>query len=168
MSPSGRANRYNADGYLVAANVVRGGLRSYLQVFRDGSLEYGDSCLLDSHGRSHIASRVLEERLLQTFKSAVELLRKLKVSTPIFVSLSLLQMKGRTMALPVSLQKSRLSYQSDEFDREVILTPAVLLEGDLEAVDVSASMMPLVDAIWQAAGLESAPNKVDDGRWLFT
>jgi hypothetical protein len=167
MSLSGNIRRYNTDGYLIASENVRDGLRSYLQVFRDGSLEYGDSYAMDSHGGNHIASQLFEEKLGRTFKLALALLRQLGVTTPIFVTLCLLGVKGKTMALPERLQRIAFSHESDAFDRDLIVCPDVLLDGDLQSTDVSDSMLPLVDSIWQAAGRESTPYKDDDGRWLF-
>lgn len=167
ISLSGGIRRYNADGYLIASENVRDGLRSYLQVFRDGSLEYGDSYALDSHGANHIPSQLFEEKLGRTFKSALALLKQLEVSTPIFATICLLEVKGKTMALPERLQRITFSHESDAFDRDVIVCPDVLLDGELQSADASATMLPLVDSIWQAAGRESTPYKDDDERWLF-
>lgn len=167
MSLSGGIRRYNADGYLIASENIRDGLRSYLQVFRDGSLEYGDSYTLDSHGASHIPSQLFEEKLARTFKSALTLLQQLEVSTPIFVTMCLLNVKGKTMALPERLQRLTFNQQTDPFDCDLIVCPDVLLNGELTSADPSDTMLPLVDSIWQAAGLESTPYKDENGRWLF-
>jgi len=167
MSLSGGARRYNADGYLVASENIRDGLCSYLQVFRDGSLEYGDSYALDSHGGDHVPSQLFEEKLGRTFKSALSLLSQLEVSTPIFVTLCLIGVKGRTMALPEKMQRVSFNTKSDPFDRDLIVCPDVLLESEPQAVDVSNTMLPIVDAIWQAAGLAHTPYKDSEDRWLF-
>ena len=167
MSLSGGIRRYNADGYLIASDNIRDGLRSYLQVFRDGSLEYGDSYALDSHGGDHIPSRLFEEKLGRTFNSALTFLGQLEVSSPIFVTLSLIGVKGKTMALPEQMQRVSFNLKSDPFDRDLIVCPDVLLESEPQSVDVSDTMLPIVDGIWQAAGLAHTPYKDSGDRWLF-
>jgi hypothetical protein len=80
----------------------------------------------------------------------VELLKELDVVEPLFVALTLTGMKGRTMALP-------LGYMSEPFDRDVILCPDILIENLTEGYPYPTTLLPIVNAIWQAAGREETP-----------
>ncbi len=157
--------RYNADGLLLASEAFQDSGRSYLQVFREGALEYGDSYVLDNHGNNAIASQTLEEKLAHTFASALILLRHLQVPEPIFVSLALIGVKGRTLALPQNAVY--LSYQSDPFDRDLIVCPDVLLEHSSTDAPHPSLLLPLVNSVWQAAGRERTPFTDNQGAWLF-
>jgi hypothetical protein len=130
-------------------------MRSYLQIFRDGSLEYGDTASLFTHGGDHIASQVLEENVMMAFANALGLLKELEVVEPVFVTLTLTGVKGRTMALPPSASFS--GYMSQPFDRDVILCPDMLIENLTEGYPYPSTLLPIVDALWQAAGREKTP-----------
>jgi hypothetical protein len=155
MSLSPDAARYNADGYLVVSQRTRESQLSYLQVFRDGCLEYGDTYALGSPGQAHVASQVFEEKIIKTFASALSLLNSLEVEPPIFVSLTLIGMKGRTMAMP---QNWGNMYQfSDPFDREIILCPDMLVQNAGDVNLNETTLLPIVNAVWQASGTEETP-----------
>jgi hypothetical protein len=165
MSLGSNVSRYNVDGFLLASDMKKDTPGSYLQVFREGALEYGDSYTLDSQGGRHIASRILEEKLASTFRNAVTLLRHLEAPSPIFVTLSLVSVRHRTMALPQNV--SDWNYESYPFDRDVIVCPDVLLgqfEGGVPDVSI---LLPLLDSIWQAAGRERTPYLDNQGKWWF-
>lgn len=74
MTFGSSSQRYNADGFLLASETYSNTKRSYLQVFREGALEYGDSYVLDSHDPFRIPSRLFEEKLATTFQAAVQML----------------------------------------------------------------------------------------------
>jgi hypothetical protein len=159
MSLSPQNSRYNADGYLMASkDVTTDGAekrQSYLQIFRDGSLEYGDSYALDSSGDNRVVGSIFEQKIVMIFERALSLLGKLQTPQPVFVGLSLLGMKGRTMALPDGY--GNLCQESEPFDRSLILCPDVLIQNLEEGSPYRSTMLPIVNAVWQAAGLEKTP-----------
>lgn len=156
MSLSSSSYRYNADGLLYESRDTGDG-KSYLQVFRDGHLEYGDSYALQGKDNG-VASRVFEERVRDTFANALGLLRKLEVSEPIFVSLTLIEVKGLLMWLPQAMWGFDTN-TSHPFDRQVILSPDVLMQNLHEGSPYPSTLLPLMNAIWQGAGLEETPYK---------
>jgi hypothetical protein len=161
---SAQTLRYNADGLLILSNQTRNKRQSYLQIFRDGSLEYADTGMLDTGNSNGVPSQLFEQKIAETFTNAVWLLRELQVSEPIFVTLTLLGMKGRTMALPRSLHV--YGFMSEPFDRDVILCPDMLMENLAEGPPYPSTLLPVVDAVWQAAGRDRTPYLDErDGVW---
>jgi hypothetical protein len=155
MSLSPENSRYNADGLLAISQRTREGGQSYLQVFRDGSLEYGDSYVLSSFDGTKVPSQVFESKLIETFHGALSLLSRLDVAGPVFVSLTLVEVKGMSMALPHSAQI--WNYTSEPFDRDVILCPDILIQKLEEGSPYPSTLRPIVDAVWQASGRERTP-----------
>ena len=157
MSLSPNAYRYNADGLLYESRDTESG-QSYLQIFRDGHLEYGDSYTLGGHDEA-VASQRFEEKLRDSFKNALGLLQKIESREPIFVSLTLINVKGRSMWLPRDFAFRFDSMKSHPFDRPIIISPDVLLQDVPEGFPYPTTLLPVVNSIWQAAGLEETPYK---------
>ena len=165
MSLSSRGTRYNADGFLIGSKWLDDGRGSYLQIFRDGSLEYCDAYELQN-GDQRIGSNSLEQKLVSTFSGAATLLRLLEVSEPIFVTLTLVGVKNWVMALPGS--SVSLSPVSEPFDRDVISSPDVRVQSLSEESPFRSTLSSIVDSIWQAAGMKHSPYRQDgvwDPRW---
>lgn len=160
MSIGSSSYRYNADGLLYESIGTDSG-GSYLQIFREGHLEYGDSYSMGGH-EGGIASGRLEDRIQETFANALALSKKLAVEEPIFASLTLIGVKGLTMWLPEQVAMNFGSSKSPAFDRPLILSPDVMLQNLGEGAPYPSTLLPIVNAIWQAAGLEKTPNT---SRW---
>jgi hypothetical protein len=154
MSLSPENSRYNADGFL-ATSIKLERKQSYLQVFRDGSLEYGDSYVLNSLDGTTVPSQVFETKLIETFDGALSLLKQLEVEEPLFVTLTLVGVKGMTLALPAHLQT--WTHRSEAFDRDVIVCPDILIQNLSEGHPYPSTLLPLVNSIWQAAGRRETP-----------
>jgi hypothetical protein len=150
---SPQSARYNADGVLVISNRTQNNRQSYLQVFRDGSLEYGDSLMFDDRNGNPLPSQIFEQKIVERFADAVSLLKELESPEPIFVAVTLLNMKGRNMALPNSIW----DYTSAPFDRDTILSPDMLIENLRDNFPHRDTLLPIVNSIWQAAGIEETP-----------
>jgi hypothetical protein len=163
FSLTAQTTRYNADGLLLLSNPTKNQRQSYLQIFRDGSLEYGDSAALDSWGGGHVPSQAFERNIATAFKGAVGLLKELEVPEPTFASLTLVGMKGRTMALPDDPFGWRTT--TDPFDRDVILSPDMRIENLAEGFPYPTTLLPIVNAVWQAAGRDQTPYLNGGGVW---
>ena len=161
-----QSSRYNADGLVMALHREnKGNQQSYLQVFRDGRLEYGDSYQMSIDHQVPIASGCLEREIADTFVNGYNLLEKLEVEEPIFVTMSLIGMKGREMALPERFLRRRYLTSRCIFDRDVILCPDVQMKNVGEGYPYSTTLLPLINSMWQAAGLKQSPFIHDDGSW---
>ena len=165
VSYTAHFSRYNADGLLLALDGdAKSEKQSYLQVFKDGRLEYGDSNLMNSKFQDEIPGALLEEAIVRTFGSAMDLLQILGVSEPFFVSLTLVGVKGKKMALPS--HPSYLAFpQLGKFDRDVIVFPDVRVEKVGEGSPYPTTLLPIVNSMWQAAGLQQSPYISSDGNW---
>jgi hypothetical protein len=155
ISLSTDAYRYNADGLLMSSRRADNAGQSYLQIFREGHLEYADSYALDSDKSGHIASGSFEEKIQDTFERTLPLLKLLEVAEPIFASLTLVDVKGLVMWLPQSA--SSWSSTSHPFDRGIIVCPDMLMQNLNEGSPYPSTLLPIIDAVWQAAGRERTP-----------
>jgi len=161
MSLTSQFSRYNADGLLMASSKTMSG-SSYLQVFRDGILEYGDSEILGANGPGGFPSKTLEQKLVATFKKALTLLKLLEVPSPIYVTLTLIGVRGRELATGYKLYNN--NYLSRPFDRDVILSPDVEVRNLEEGHPYPTTLLPIVNAMWQAAG-EPASENFNEEKW---
>lgn len=165
MSLSGAQTRYNADGFLMASQPVNDGRLSSLQIFRGGSLEYGDSYLVSPYNGAAIASANVENGVVMALSRALQLVRALGTPGPIFVTLALTGVKGRQMALPQHYGEPRFDYLSPPFDRDVIVAPDVVLQNVEEGPRYPSTLLPLINSIWQVADLPQSPYIRSDGVW---
>ena len=76
--------------------------------------------------------------------------------------MTLIGVKGRTMALPN--HGIHYNYQSDPFDRDVILCPDVLIRDNVEDEPFAETLLPIINSVWQAAGMEKSPY-LRNGQW---
>jgi hypothetical protein len=160
MSRSVESSRYNADGFLLTSRGTTDEGRSYLQIFKNGSLEYGDSYVLRWNSRDLIPSKILEEKLVATFEQAQSLLRSLEVVPPIYVTLTLIGVKGAKLATPYFAN----GYESHPIDRAVVVCPDVEVQHFAEDRPYPATLLPIVNSVWQAAGIAQSLY-IRQGEW---
>jgi hypothetical protein len=163
MSLSPEWWRYNADGFLLTSKETTENGRSYLQVFKDGSLEYGDSYVLGANSKGSIPSGILEQKIVATFEQAQALLNYLEVSPPVYVTLTLIGVKGTRLATPY--YSDRYGYESDLIDRDVIVCPDVEVQHVKEERPYPTTLLPIVNSVWQAAGIAQSLNIKQD-QWI--
>jgi Putative DNA-binding domain len=148
--------RYKIDGFLVASfNEAVRKYSAYVQLFRDGRLEYGDGDLLNTGKRygtgreQDIPSGSFEEKLINTFGNALLVINRVSIEGPIYFSAALTGVKGMRLSLSnpygIGVQHT--------FDRDVIQTPEVEIDR-MEPKPYRDSLLPVVDSIWQANGYE--------------
>jgi hypothetical protein len=155
-SYSGAIWRYNIDGFLVASfNEAVRKHSAYVQLFRDGRLEYGDGDLLNT-GRRYGAGREweipsgsFEEKLISTFGNALLVINRIGIEGPIYFSAALTGVKG----MRLSLSNPYAVGAQHTFDRDVIQTPEAEIDR-MEPAPYRDSLLPIVDSIWQANGYE--------------
>jgi hypothetical protein len=162
ISPSGWDYRYNLDGLLsYSANTTAKG-RSYVQFFKNGIIEAVNASLLASSGEKlQIPSIAYERALIEVLTKYLSLLKTLIVELPIFMFLTLLQVKGYSM----SVDRSRFSFDGvHAIDRDVVLLPEIVIES----YDVKAECILRIcfDSIWNACGLPRSFNYDDTGEWV--
>jgi hypothetical protein len=160
--------RYNADGYLLVLEATASQKQSYLQIFKDGRLEYGDSYMFNGVSVDAIPSQILESGIVKTFGNAIQLLSTLEIPGPLFVSLTLIGMKGKPMAMPTFPYVADRGSFHNTFDRDVIVCPDIRVEKLDEGYPYPTTLLPIINSVWQAAGVKRSPFTDPDGTWRPT
>ncbi|MBF8303760.1 MAG: Divergent domain protein [Dehalococcoidia bacterium] len=160
---SGWNNRYNLDGFLTYSGGREEKSHSYIQFFRNGIVEAVEGLLLkpyNDEGKLLIPSIAYEKALLESLPNYLSILKRLNVPLPVFVFLTLLGVKGYSMAV------DRSRFFRDEvhtIDRDVLLLPEIVIESyDDIAEDV---LRPCFNSIWNACGFPRSLNYDDTGKW---
>ncbi|MBC8273364.1 MAG: ATP-binding protein [Chloroflexi bacterium] len=156
VNATGYTQRHNFDGYLTyEMSPQPTSADSYLQIFRNGSIEAVEAYLLGCKGGMIPMTRV-EEALLDAVGRYFSIQEQLGVEPPLLVMLSLLGVSGYTIDLDVS------AVDIHRIDRDALLVPEVLVESfDRDPAEV---MKPAFDAIWNAAGRPGSKNYHDAGK----
>src|SRR5208283_1988761 len=121
--------RYNADGFLVHSTKGADGWASYVQVFRNGCLEYGDGYILNTgkhYGagkENFIASKLLEEKLVATYSNGIQVLNSFGIEDPVYFSCTLIGVEGLILS-----QGEQGTSGRDSFDRQIVRTPDVRID----------------------------------------
>ncbi|MFA5393799.1 MAG: ATP-binding protein [Candidatus Ratteibacteria bacterium] len=163
IGDSGGSRRYNFDGLLAHSSMQDGKTSAYTQFFKNGIIEAVEESLLDSKypdGRHYIPSVLFEKELIDSLSNYLAVFKGLSVSLPIFLFLSLLQVKEYSLAVnPRKTNKIRV----DLIDRDILCVP----EEVIESYDMTSSniLRPCFDSIWNASGFPKSLNYNDAGEW---
>jgi hypothetical protein len=161
ITPSSFSYRHNFDGFLTYAQFSSSAsAHSYLQIFRNGSVEAVDAFLLKSSS-GKIPSEAYEKDLLNALPRFLSIQKQLGVEPSLLIMLSLLGVSGYTMAV----DHSRFRWSDiHPIDRDALLVPEVVVESfECELAEV---MRPIFDAIWNAAGWPQSMNYDAAGKWV--
>ena len=156
--------RYNADGFLIySANHQTDECASYVQVFRNGCLEYGEGYITSAAAlQGHIAkipSKPLEKKLAEIFENGITWLNSNATEDPVYFCCSLIGVRGMRLSRHWTFDVS----PTLSFDRQVIAIPEIQITDRKEARPYRSSLLPIVNSIWQANGYESTPFLADSG-----
>lgn len=160
---SGGSFRYNFDGCLVNSYLENGTASAYTQFFKNGIIEAVEGASLNDKypdGRYFIPSIYFENLLIDSLSNYLKFLKSLNVSLPIFLFLSLLQVKGYVMAVDA---KKTGKLRIDPIDRDILCVP----EQVIETYDITSSkiLRPCFDSIWNACGFSKCFDYNDAGEW---
>lgn len=156
-------HRYNLDGFLTYSPYSRGGEEktdSYVQLFRNGIIEAVEGQSLQPHGdKLIIPSTAYEKALIKSFADYLSILKTLDVEPPIFIFLTLLGVKGYSMAV-----SSRFPFATGyTIDRDILQIPEIVIES----YDISAQKVlhPIFDTVWNACGFPRDLYYNENGEW---
>lgn len=135
---------------------------AYTQVFRNGIIESVDTTILGAYEKKLLSTDVFESKLLDGIKRYTELQKLLNIHPPFFIMVSLLNVKGYSITHKVF--ERRIQKISDQFDRDDLLLPDVLVEHFDDHIETL--LQPLFDSVWNAAGEIGSPSY--DGSGKFT
>ncbi len=156
----GYSYRYNIDGFLTFCEDANKKSYSYVQSFRKGMIEAVNGSMLEPYKEElKIPSVGYEEELIKYLASYLSFLQKLNVEPPIFVFLTLLGVKGYSMAV-----SGRFPFaEHHTIDRDILQLPEAIIENyDVRAQDV---LRPCFDSIWNACGFQRDFNYNDANEW---
>jgi hypothetical protein len=153
--------RHNLDGVLVStADGEPTGRWGYVQAYREGGIESVDAYVLaDNSNLKAVPSVLFEQRLMSALGSYLTFQRKLGIESPILIQLALMGVGGYRVAGNGTAWTSTAG-----FDREVVVLPEALVEGDNWAI--GKVLKPVFDVMWQAAGWDRDRNLDDHGNWI--
>jgi len=158
---SGWDHRYNFDGYMTYRSDRDAGiLRSYTQFFYNGIIEAVDTVLLcpREENKTGIPSVVFEGALVEALSTYLKTLSKLDISSPIWVCLALLNVKGYWMWVNNSWLDD-----GGVIDRTELIIPEVRIDKfDLPCEYI---LKPLFDSVWNACGYQRSFNYDENGNW---
>lgn len=152
LHPTGVNHRYTIDGLLGEAE------DSYTLLGREGTLETASADLTESQ---ILPSLTICESLIRALSEHMTRCRMLEIPAPLFVLVTLFGLTGKTLPRPTEWGGS--GYYSSDFDRDEIHLPSVVVESlDIEPANV---LRPLLDGLWQAAGVAACSYYDSEGRW---
>src|ERR1043166_665283 len=149
--------RHNFGGLLSFAQ-YESSCYSYLQLFRNGSVEAVNTTLLKKAEREDLPPEqyiydAYEYQVLETVKRIMSLQKELGIEPPIFAMLSFLGVKGYEMSFSgiSSLEEGR------KIDRDDLILPEEVIES--YDADLSSAMQRIYDVVWNAAGYSRPPER---------
>jgi hypothetical protein len=156
-----RTPRFNLDGFIN----IRGGeiCHGYTQVFRNGIVEATKAGIKSEWEHGEIVHWSEVPKLVSAVPKYIEGLRRFGISPPLVVMISMQGVEGAKLGLK--------GYDRDlaeiaAFPRgETLLLPDVLLEGYSTEASVQRSLIPALDALWNAAGFSRCTYYDDEGNW---
>lgn len=166
--------RYNFDGFVTFNFINKGEYSgkswSYVQFFRNGILESVDGQILKARSNKEkrlyfIPGFSLEKELIKAFKNYLTIFKTLNIELPIFVFLSLTEVKGYSMfTRGTSKIRDDENNNIPKIDRNVLLLPEVLIE----TYDCSPEkvLKPCFDSIWNACGYPYSHYYNEKGEWI--
>jgi hypothetical protein len=154
----GGSMRHNIDGLLAYALQGDGPAESYTQLYRSGIVE------IVSHigewkprGMLVLPSLSFEKGVITKAGGGIEILKRVAVSPPVIIMLTLVGIKGWRMGVESAVRDLH------PFDRDPLLIPELMIESFDQ--DPPSMLKPILDAAWNASGFERSPLFDGDGRW---
>lgn len=149
--------RRNFDGFVTAAGSPDG-YYSYLQVFRNGTVEAVRSSYFLGTADKIIPAKY-ENEIIKALKRFLAAQQDLGVNPPLYIMLSLLDVRGYIVGghgLGLGISVFPIEKQS------LILPETELANFDDDITDV---MKPLFDMVWNASGWTGSKNYDGNGKW---
>lgn len=144
-------SRLNLDGLAATyGGSDNGGKRGYMQLFRNGIIEFVSRWLILDRESQKINSKFLERFPLQWLQVALELYREIGVEPPMAVMMSLLNVRGCRMSVSSYAENTLMFPELHVIDRADLLLPPVVVHA--HNTTPGEVIHGLADLVWQAAG----------------
>ena len=147
--------RHNFDGFFCSNKPSEDDPPTYVQLFRNGSIEIVWTKIFQNDTDKLIASLRFEKVLVDVISYYLRIQESLGVEPPIFIMVTLSNIVGYSF-------KSRIGINTS-FDRDLLAFPELMFEKfDVSIGDV---LRPIFDAIWNAAGFPGSAYYDENGKW---
>lgn len=146
---AGPAPSYNFDGILAYRKLqdLDNLPCSYVQVFRNGSIETVDTSILSYSGaRKEIPGAAFNKKVRETIAGYLAILKHLDVEPPVALMVSLIGVKGFQIEF-ISAEEPQFDYKIDRAD---LIVPETIIDN-LDS-NIAQAIKPALDTIWNAAG----------------
>jgi hypothetical protein len=161
------SGQFNIDGFLTTVPTGRSPTPGYAQLFRSGIVETVDSAMFQERESPRtgfaLPSLTFARRLFDFIIRTRRLYATLDVPPPVSISVVLYGATQSTLGVADALAFN-FGTAPRPFGREVIRLPELLLT-DLEEGEVTQLARPLLDALWQGAGLQFCHDYDTAGKW---
>lgn len=160
--PARGSLRYNFDGLFVEGQLWSSEEAwpcSYVQVFRNGSIEAVDTYLIRNNPKGFPIS-YFEGMLIEVLPGYLSDQQRIGVEPPLLVMVSLLGVRGYEIDID---PLRRLPDEGYPIDRDDLLIPEVIV--DSFECDPAEALKPVFDAVWNAGGYPRSKNyNPEDGQ----
>jgi hypothetical protein len=160
--------RYNADGFLCLAQFggrVQPNPSGYTQIFRSGIIEYANGNHYGVRSESSgpvIWGQELEKEIVSYYEDALRILRSRGALGVVYAGFTLVGIEGKTFYITPMASV----FRDHSIRQDVFISPEVFVDiHDPEERPYARTLMPLIDTMWQVAGLEGTPFHDNMGTW---
>jgi hypothetical protein len=160
---------YNFDGFLISWPYKENVRRSYVQLFRNGALEYVYCLDHDEKEKDLYDIFDYQKSFVDHLNSYLKGLKSLEVNPPIVMMLTMVGVKDYKIIPPQARFKNS-KYPDIErrkvipIDRDVMLLPEVIIE-DYE-YDINTIHHSVFDIIWNSVGEDVLPRFDEKGKFI--
>lgn len=152
------SEKYNYDGWAAALNGTQGNTIGYIQLFRSGLIESADATIIQPRNdKLLIPSITFEEEIIKSASKYIFLFKKIDISIPYMVVLSLIGVKGWRM----EYRDPFLYPDNNSFSEDTMIFPELLIiDSD---TDLSKALMSTFNLVWNASGFPRSPYYTETG-----
>lgn len=153
--------RYNFDGILEYEQIEEdeGETSDYAQLFRNGIIEAVTTTYCN-HEKKTITSKNYEIAIINALKGYFGIYRKLNVEYPVFIFITLVDVKGYQMGRDKGSR--RMDYV---IDRDVLAVPEIILKKYPDSIE--NEIKPIFDTIRNACGFKESRSYDNKGNWRY-
>lgn len=163
----GLTNRPNIDGYVFLSGMGTAMYPFYVQVFRDGSVEFVDTTAFATLTDEKIfGPKPVEQNLFHCYRFVRAIYDALKVTGRIHIFMSLVGLREYSMVLPTQFMPRDLEMvgHSTAIGQDPALFSEVVVEDMHEEPQVA--LRPLIEHLWHAAAWDRAQSYDKDGKYV--
>jgi hypothetical protein len=159
IDSGGYSHRHNLEGFLTHYSYNAQEIKSYVQLFRDGTMEYYTSTLHHQRTADEAALNFngyfLEKETIEKVGQSFRVLDYLKIEPPYVIFISVFDLLGGVIDGPKLMFTKR-------GDRNEIHLPSVVFNSRTE--DIAGKMKSTFDIFWQSANYPKSPYYDDQGQ----